>query len=363
MYIQCKIFLASTFFLGSLATLAEPSQTDLKQDGLHGAVRFVRIESSIAKNNSPRFILKSIHYNRQGYRTNLIFYGKNGSINSHLVFQYDSNKNKIKEELFNGASKIISKKSWKYDDSGRNTQAKLFSREGQLIHQTLWSYSAEGRVLEERFQSPARSIENKRIKFDYNDHGQKRSETFFDHKNTPYKKRTFFYSKDHRLIRKTLSEFSKTTLGKIKAVITENDLYDKGGKLIETTKFIAGTRFWKQWQYTYNKRGQKIQEDFFLKPREIESRWIYLIDPNNNNLLEQQYIKKGKTIFIKKYFDNQWRKNSAPLQPKNKQTESWSYYLKLDKQGNWIEKTASKLKAKQNKQEKIRNYYRIIEYY
>ena len=217
-FIRYWMHLALVFFLGPIAASAESVQTDLQQDGLHGPVRYVRIQSALPGKNSIRRPLKTVHYDRKGYRAELTLYRHNGFINSHTVFQYDSNCNKIEEKLFDGAARLLSKKTWQYDRLGRRTQDGLFAGNGQPVYQTFWRYAPDGNVLEERLVSPSRPVENKSIRFDYDRLGRRRSEIRFDHGNIPYQKRIFYYGKNHRLIREALFKLGKTPSGETKTL-------------------------------------------------------------------------------------------------------------------------------------------------
>jgi hypothetical protein len=79
------------------------------------------------------------YYDQKGNILEEIRY-KQGKVNKHFKYQYDSNSNKIKEEEYNPSGDIIESSEYKYDN-GMRIEKIVYDEKGKIISKKIYQYT------------------------------------------------------------------------------------------------------------------------------------------------------------------------------------------------------------------------------
>ena len=147
------------------------NKTDREHDGFFGPVRTVRLEQSLLVNRSgqwiedPRALWQTIAYDSSGRLTERIFYDRDQSMWSRIVYEYDSAGTrsdivyraslKGRSAQANGSDQTQGmteftrlRRTFKYDSSGNRTEEADYTKEGNLSRRTVYRFDGNGFVKE-----------------------------------------------------------------------------------------------------------------------------------------------------------------------------------------------------------------------
>jgi TonB family protein len=145
-------------------------KTDREHDGFVGPVRAVRLEQcSLVKKSGewvedPRVLWQAVAYDSDGRLTERVFYNRDQSIWSRIVYVYDSagtRSDTVYRATKGGSPQAAgsdqtqamreftrSRRTFEYDSSGNRTEEADYTKEGNLSQRTVYAFDANGLVKE-----------------------------------------------------------------------------------------------------------------------------------------------------------------------------------------------------------------------
>jgi hypothetical protein len=122
-----------------LTLSASGSVFSQKSDSKHGVRSIIVMEEKNDVLIKKQLKESETYYDQKGNILEEIRY-KQGKVNKHFKYQYDSNLNKIKEEEYNPSGDIIESSEYKYDN-GMRIEKIVFDEKGKIKSRKIYQYT------------------------------------------------------------------------------------------------------------------------------------------------------------------------------------------------------------------------------
>jgi len=138
-------------------------------------------------------------FNREGYKTNEIWYDSRGKMVKKNTFDYDDNFRMMENKYYGINETLETKILFTYDDSGKEIERKILVTEGNQVFKGVVNYDTNGNIIEGAIYKSDGSIENKFI-FNHDKRGNIIEEIFFKFDGSIEGKSTFKFDDMGRII-------------------------------------------------------------------------------------------------------------------------------------------------------------------
>ncbi|ATA75302.1 MULTISPECIES: sugar-binding protein [Capnocytophaga] len=262
------IFIVFSFFCDfTFAQMVPPRKptSQLKEIGLVGNVRSLRVTSHMAvdsfgtiyKGKKADYWRGDVvtNFDREGYKTDALYYDKEGKLNHKVVYRYSNTRKRTARETYGSDGKMSKRSVYLYDQKGNKIAFRGYNSQGAIFEVYAYKNNDKGQEIEEVCVQTEQSTCGK-YTHEYDDAGRvsKLCRYVSTRSSKPDNCETYSYDAEGRMVEAILYQGERLIYKVVfeydsSGNITTQTKYDRLGLMLDEVAYV----------YTYDKRGNWIE--------------------------------------------------------------------------------------------------------